>query len=349
VIDELARYEELLDRSDRLRAAGLAFDELRELGRLYRLASARLARLRQREADPESIHHVNSLCVRGYALLYGSRGTPAEERTPLAARLADALARTWHVQAAAWLLLLLGISIGAGLGTRDEQALYALVPESLGYSDGGLETLVHSEEARRAFLARAETPGGENALFASWLFVHNTEVGLLSFATGILAGVPTTLLQTYNGMLLGAFASIFLRDPWPVAFAAWILPHGIPELTAITLCAAAGLLFGLAVAVPQRGDRRAALRAALDPALLLFGSSLPLFALAAGVESFVRESQLSTAPRLAIAALFASSLAAGLVAVRRLARRRSVELDWLAELSARRRLGSPDSGSARPC
>lgn len=346
--DELARFEALLDRSDRLRAAGLAFDELREIGRLYRLASARLARLRQRDDDPESIHHVNSLCVRGYALLYGSRGALPEERTPLGVRLTGALARTWHVQAAAWLLLLLGMTIGAGLGARDEQALYALVPASLGYSDGGLEALVHSPESRREFLARAETPGAQNALFASWLFVHNTQVGLLSFATGVLGGVPTTLLQTYNGLVIGAFASIFLRDPWPVDFAAWILPHGIPELTAISLCAAAGLLFGLAVAVPQRGSRRAALRAALDPALLLFGSSLPLFALAAGVESFVRESQLSTAVRLSIAALFAALLLAGLAAVRRLARRRPVELGWLAELSARRPSGSPGSGSARP-
>ena len=346
--DELARFEELLDRSERLRAASLAFDELRELGRLYRLTSARLARLRQRGDDPETTHHLNSLCVRGYALLYGSRGALDREPTPLRLRLADALARTWRVQAAAWLLLLLGGVIGAGLGWRDEQALYALVPASLGYSNGGLEALAHSEEARRAFLAREETPGTQNALFGTWLFVHNTEVGLLSFATGILAGVPTALLQTYNGVVLGAFASIFLRDPWPVDFAAWILPHGIPELTAITLCAAAGLLFGLAVAIPGRGSRRAALRAALDPALLLFGAALPLFGLAAAVESFVRESQLSTATRLAIAALFASLLAASLVAIRRLARRRAVELGWLGELRPHRLHESPGSGSAPP-
>ena len=346
--DELTRFEELLDRAERLRAASLDFDELRALGRLYRLGSARLARLRQRGDDPESIHHVNSLCVRGYALLYGSRGALDPEPTPLRLRLADALARTWRVQVAAWLLLLLGGAIGLGLGGRDDEALAALVPTSLGYSGGGLEALAHSAEARRAFLAGEETPSSENALFGSWLFVHNTQVGLLSFATGILAGVPTALLQTYNGVMLGAFASIFLRDPWPVAFAAWILPHGIPELTAITLCAAAGLLFGLAVAVPPRGGRRVALRAALDPALLLFTAALPLFGLAALVESFVRQSELETAPRLAIAALFASLLVASLLSVRRLARRRAVELAWLGDLRAPGPGGSPGSGSAPP-
>ncbi len=344
-MDEIQRFEELLTRAERLRARSLAFDELRELGRLYRLASSRLAHLRHRRGDPEATHHLNSLSVRAYTLLYASRATQPAPPSTLGARLAGALARTWQVQAAAWALLLLGALIGAGLALRDDQALYALVPDALGYSDAGLEGLAHSAELRREFLAREETPGAENALFGAALFSHNTQVGLLSFAAGILAGVPTVVLQVYNGVLVGAFASIFLRDPWPVEFAAWILPHGIPEFTAITLCAAAGLLLGQAVTSPGRSGRQRALRDALDPALLLIGSSLPLFALAAGVESFVRESQLSTATRLCVAAGFAALLAVALVAVRRLARRRQVELAWLRDLTTRGPDAARSSGS----
>lgn len=346
-MDEIERFDELLGRAERLRVRSLAFDELRELGRLYRLTSSRLARLRHRRDDPEATHHLNSLSVRAYTLLYASRDTQPANPTRLMARLADALARTWQVQAAAWALLLLGALIGAGLALRDDQALYALVPDSLGYSDAGLEGLAHSAELRREFLAREETPGAVNALFGAALFSHNTQVGLLSFAAGMLAGVPTVLLQTYNGVLVGAFGSIFLRDPWPVEFAAWILPHGIPEFTAITLCAAAGLLLGRAVASPGRLGRRKALRDVLDPALLLVGSSLPLFALAAGVESFVRESQLSTSTRLCVAAGFALLLTASLVAVRRLARRREVELAWLRDFSMRGLDEAQSTDSAR--
>jgi uncharacterized membrane protein SpoIIM required for sporulation len=282
--------------------------------------------------------------VRGYTLLYASRDAQPSHARPFAARLAEALARTWQVQAAAWALLLLGALVGAGLALRDDQALYALVPDGLGYSDAGLEGLAHSAELRREFLAREETPGAVNALFGASLFAHNTQVGLLSFATGILGGVPTVLLQVYNGVLIGAFASIFLRDPWPVEFAAWILPHGIPELTAITLCAAAGLLLGRSITSPGRAGRRRALREALDPALLLIGSSLPLFALAAAVESFVRESELSTATRLGVAAGFAALLVAGLVAIRRLARRKEIELVWLRDFTTRGPDGARSSG-----
>ena len=332
--DPAARFAELLDRAERLRLAGLSFDDLRELGRLYRASAARLARLRDRGDDPEAIRHLNALCVRGYGLLYVAPGRRSGGRAWLFDRLPRALARTWHAQCLAWGLLLVGGALGYALGARDDAAIYALVPAGLGYEDGGLSALVETAEAREKFLAREESPAHAKALFGSQLFSHNTQVGLLSFATGILAGVPTCLLQLYNGLTLGAFASIFLRDPRPVEFLAWILPHAIPELTAVTLCASAGLLLGLAVAAPGRGGRAAALREALDPALLLFGASIPLFAAAAVVESFVRESALGTAPRLAVAGTFLALLGLALAGVRRAARTRRVDTRWLGELIA---------------
>ena len=162
--------------------------------------------------------------------------------------------------------------------------------------------------------------------------MHNTRVGLLAFATGMLAAIPTVLLQLYNGLILGAFASIFLHDASLLPFLAWILPHGIPELTAITLCTAAGLQLGAAVAFPGRRGRAALLRAAVPPALVLFGAALPLLLVAAVIESAVRQSAWGTAARLAVAALCLLATLAVLAATRRSARS-SVETDWLHELS----------------
>jgi uncharacterized membrane protein SpoIIM required for sporulation len=340
-----ARFVELLERAERLRLAGIAFDDLRDLGRHYRGAAARLARLRDRGDDPEAIRHLNALCVRAYGLLYVAPGRRTGGRAWLFERLPQALARTWHAQCLAWALLAAGGLVGYALGVRDAEAIYALVPASLGYEDGGITALVETVEAREKFLEREESPVHENALFGSQLFSHNTQVGLLSFATGILAAVPTCLLQVYNGLVLGAFGAIFLRDPWPLEFLAWILPHAVPELTAVTLCASAGLLLGLAVAAPGRGGRTAALREALDPALLLFGASIPLFGIAALVESFVRESAMGTAPRLAIAATFVAFLVAALAGVRRAARRRAVDVRWLGDLIAPAHSGAPGTGS----
>jgi uncharacterized membrane protein SpoIIM required for sporulation len=339
------RLSELLDRSEGNRAGQLSFDELRELGRLYRVNAAWLARVRERDEDPEAIRHLNAVCARAFALLYASRAAPRTQDQSVASRVFDAIAHTWRPQVLAWLLLLVGALLGGALGSRDPAALAALVPATLGYSQADLETLSRSREARARFLSREETPAAEKAFFGAVLFTHNTQVGLLAFATGILAGVPPILLQLYSGMMLGAIASIFLRDPWPIDFLAWILPHGIPELTAVTLCTAAGLALGKAVATPGRLGRREALRAAVDPALLLFGTSVPLFFGAGLVESFVRESKLSTMVRLSIAGAFALLLLAGLALSRHLARQRRVDVAWLAELTGPRRSGSTSSGS----
>jgi len=339
------RFEALLDRCERLRAGGLPFDELGELGRRYRAHTARLARLRERDDDPAEIRHLNALCVRAYSFLYVPPASERSLRTVVLERLPDALGRTWRVQALAWTLLLAGITLGGALAWRDPQSLHAFMPAGCGYTPDRVDQLIASPAARADFLGRSAVPATINAFFGSALFAHNTRVGLLAFATGMLAGVPTVLLHLYNGILLGAFAAIFFRDPLPLDFLAWILPHGIPELTAITLCAAAGLCLGGAVAAPGRQGRRRALREAVNPALLLFGGSIPLFALAALAESFVRESTLGTAPRLGIAAAFAAGLVAALLAVRRFSRRVPVDAAWLGELMARDRGGSPGSGS----
>ena len=154
------------------------------------------------------------------------------------------------------------------------------------------------------------------------------------------------MLQLYNGLMVGGFSAIFLRDPWPIEFVAWLLPHAVPEFTAVTLCVAAGLMLGGAVAAPGRRTRREALARNATSALLLIGAAIPLFFLAALVESFVRESALGTLPRLSIAGLLAALLLAGLFAVYRLSRQAPVDTDWLLEVLGPQSR-EPGTGSAR--
>jgi uncharacterized membrane protein SpoIIM required for sporulation len=256
-----ATFEKLLARCERLRPGGLSFDELRELARRYRATLARLARLREQGDDDEAIRHLNSLCARAHAHL-AITPAAAVSGPPLLARIPEALARTWWAQLSAWALLILGITAGAALVSNDPRAVYGLVPATLGYEPDVLDRLLSSPEARAHFLARSETPASANLLFGSWLFANNTRVGLLAFATGMLAGIPTVLLAVYNGVTVGALGAVFFRDELPVDFLAWILPHGVPELTAVTLCVAGGLVLGGAIAAPGRKTRAEALREA---------------------------------------------------------------------------------------
>jgi uncharacterized membrane protein SpoIIM required for sporulation len=340
-----ARFEALLDRCERTRIHALGLEELRELGRLHRRHLAVLARLRARGLDAGRIGHLNALCVRAHTLLY----VPERERWAPARFVREtipaAFARTWPAIVLAWLLLAGGTLVGAGLVARDPQAMKMLVPRCMCESPDRMDDLARSRTVREEFLARTPVAATSNMAFGSMLFTHNTRVGLLAFASGILGGIPTVLLQLYNGIVLGAFAAVFFRDPWPIDFLAWILPHGIPELTAITLCAAGGLVLGGAVAAPGRQPRRVAVREAVGPALALVGTAVPLLFLAALTESFVRESTLGTGARLAVAGAYTVALVAGLGAIRRLAHRTREEASWLADLMPRL-AASPDTRSA---
>src|SRR2546428_7290363 len=167
------RFEALLDRCERLRAGGLPFDELSELGRLYRAHTARLARLRERDDDPATLRHLNALCVRAYSFLYVPPPSERSLRTLVVERLPDALGRTWRVQALAWALLLTGIALGGALAWRDPQALHSFMPSGCGYTPERIDRLIASHQARADFLARSPVPTALNALFGSELFPHN--------------------------------------------------------------------------------------------------------------------------------------------------------------------------------
>lgn len=337
------RFEQLLDRAETIRIRGLELADLRELVALQRQISARLARLREPGDDSERIRYLNSLCVRAHTLLNAQPPLRAVRPGQWARRIAATLGQTWRAQALAWLLLAVGAAIGATLTWQDPRAVSLFVPAEIGYEATRIEQLAISSDARARFLTWEAKPAGVSAVFGSFLFAHNTQVGLLSFATGVLAGVPTLLLQLYNGILLGAFSSIFLVDDLRWRFLAWILPHGVPEMTAITLCAAGGLLFGEAVALPGRRGRAAALRRIFPAALMLFSASLPLFLFAALLESFVRESALSTTARFVIAGMGAAAVVALLTTSRWFDRSRPHRNPWLQELIGPVRNGSPDN------
>jgi uncharacterized membrane protein SpoIIM required for sporulation len=118
---------------------------------------------------------------------------------------------------------------------------------------------------------------------------------------GVLGGVFTTVLVLYNGMMLGAFVAIHYRAGIQSELWGWILPHGITELLAIVLFGGIGLLFGRAVISPGVLSRAESLkRAGIEAGQTCLGAGAMLV-LAALVESYLRQSHLSTISRLAFA------------------------------------------------
>ncbi len=194
--------------------------------------------------------------------------------------------------------MLLFIS-GAGFGwlgmVFDPDAAPYLVPEQHLHMDPAKRA---EEEAKRA---EDGTKRGasveEQAAFSSFLFTHNISVAILAFALGLTAGIGTAIALFANGLMLGSLAWVYASKGLAGWFWAWILPHGIPEISAICIAGAAGFVMARALVAPRGLSRRKALRKESVTAVKLLIGTFALFVLAGCIEGTI--SQIHP-PRLSV-------------------------------------------------
>lgn len=115
---------------------------------------------------------------------------------------------------------------------------------------------------------------------------NNIRVCILAFVLGFTFGIGTLYVLITNGILIGVIAGIYFHKAQSLFFWSLIIPHGVPELFAIFLSGAAGLIIGYALINPKGLSRKDAfIVAARDAGLLLLGC-IPILIIAAFVESF---------------------------------------------------------------
>ena len=274
-------------------------EELARLDVLYRRTAVQLAQVSTRTRDARTIQYLNDLVAAAHGVIYlpPRRSLFAETGKFLTEGFARSFARTWRYHAVSAVLVLGGALVAYFAALDDTLAMYALLPpQDVRMPGAEVESL---EEVLRS---GRDQSGGEKFGFASMLFSNNLRVGITAIGLGVLAAVPTVILLVYNGAMLGAFAAMHHQKGIYAEFWAWILPHGITEIGAIILCGGIGLMLGNAVVNPGLRSRAESLRdAGIEAAKVAGGVAVMLLA-AAIIESYLRQSHLSTAARLAFAA-----------------------------------------------
>jgi uncharacterized membrane protein SpoIIM required for sporulation len=298
---EWEALDELLKRMEKRGVRVLNDEAILALPRLYRSALSSLSVARETSLDRALILYLEQLCTRAYFQIYGvpvSAGRQLVEffKTgwPMAVR------SLWRETLVAFLLTLAGTIAAYGLVHADPSWFYTMIPD--GMAQGRDPTA--SAQMLRDTIYQAEKEPGMNdsmlATFAVFLFTHNSQVCIFSFALGFAFAVPTVLLITYNGMMLGAMVAVFADKGLGVGFAGWIAIHGTTELFAIVLAGAAGIHIGTAVAFPGREARmESAVRAGRRAAVVMAGVVCMLL-LAGLLEGIGRQTIQSDALRFAI-------------------------------------------------
>jgi uncharacterized membrane protein SpoIIM required for sporulation len=159
-----------------------------------------------------------------------------------------------------------------------------------------------SREELLKVLSSREKNGSLLLVFASALFSNNTLVSLLIFGLGVLGGVPTLLLVLANGLMAGALMSLHTHRGLSTELTGWLMIHGVTELAAIVIFAAAGLRMGALVLWPGRRTRVDALAAEGGTIGEAAVGGVIMLLVAAFLEGVGRQTVVATDQRLVIGA-----------------------------------------------
>ena len=294
--------EALIADADTRGLRALSAHQLARLPHLYRATLSSLSVARSISLDRALVAYLENLVGRAYFVVYGTRQVLRQHladfflwRLPQAVRDAR-----WHLAVAA-LILLAGALAAFAMTLADQELYYVFV----GDMAGGRTPASSTEELRAGLY---DDGGGGAAMlttFAAQLFSHNSRIGILAFALGFVAGLPTLLLLFYNGLTLGGFAALYHDRGLSADLWGWLLPHGITELLAVVLCGAAGLLLAHGLVFPGAKPRLDGLRErGRHAALVVVGAVLMLF-FAGGIEGIFRQSVTHMGVRYGVATLTA--------------------------------------------
>jgi uncharacterized membrane protein SpoIIM required for sporulation len=255
---------------------------------LYRRASSDLVQARTYGAGVDITRFLETLVARGYALLYAP--PPLRARANLRLFFRDRFPRALRRERRAFGLVCLAFVAGLLLGgiatAFDPEAARLFVPAE--HQQLSPHERVARDEA--AWRSGEHTPSvSGHAAFSSFLFTHNIGVTIVCFAIGIAWGLPTLLLIAYHGVFLAALGVAYFEDGVGVFFLAWILPHGVIELTCMLLGGTAGLLLGRGVLWPRGLPRAERVRAEARAGLDLLGGCAALLIVAGLIEGTISQ------------------------------------------------------------
>jgi len=117
--------------------------------------------------------------------------------------------------------------------------------------------------------------------------INNVRVSFMAFALGILSSAMTGYILLQNGIMVGAFQYFFIQKGLGWISFSTIFLHGALELSAIVIAGAAGMVVGNSWMFPGTYSRSVSLTRGVKVALKIIIGLVPVFIVAAVIESFV--------------------------------------------------------------
>ncbi|MBP3952675.1 stage II sporulation protein M [Bacillus suaedae] len=264
-------------------------EEINQFHRLYQKATQNLSYSQTYFGQDDVTAYLNGLVAKSHNLLYRDQVSSMKQiRTFFGTTFVRLLSEQWRFVVIAMLLFTLGAAGSFAAVINDPLHLYSVLPpqiaqgvnpDQLGASDGMVDAPVMSAE----------------------IMTNNIQVAILAFAGGITFGLLTIYILIYNGIIIGALAALFWQYDKTYDFWAYIVPHGMIELTAIFIAGGAGLLMGYKLFVPGSYSRGYQLKEQAKRSVQLLLGTIPLFIIAGVIEGFITPAAISLEAKYLVA------------------------------------------------
>ncbi|MBP1966895.1 stage II sporulation protein M [Paenibacillus aceris] len=273
------------------RKRGLHASHINRFTELYKTVSAHLATMQTHSPADETTVYLNHLVSQAHNAMYRESHSSSTQMKEFFLHYFPSLIRARSLFVAlAFLLFVLGGLLGFLSVWKDPLNLSLIMPGAMADSIDPSKTA---------------DPRGDlhSPLVSTAIMTNNIRVAVLAFISGVTLGIGTVYLMISNGLLVGALAAVFMQSGKGYVFWAYILPHGIIELTAIFIAGGAGLYMGYRFFVPGPYPRKLRfLESAKESAQLLIGT-IPLFIIAGIIEGYITPSTLSLEMKYIIAGI----------------------------------------------
>lgn len=268
---------------------GLSKLEVREFGELYRRAAADLAIARSETRDPKLINYLNSLVIRAHGRIYRaeSQGTSLIA-TFFAEDLPQTFRRNWRYMAVAFASFA-AFAVFGFIATWVDTDFTHFVMLS------GITTEITANNQWWLRLNDANQVG------ASQILSNNILVTFRVFAMGAFFGIGAFYDLAFEGARFGSvFAACYkLNPPFGDALAAFVVGHGVIELSCIFFCGGAGMMIGYSLINPGDLTRgQAVKKKGMEAARIVIGCAC--FLVVAGIiEGFLSPAALPPVVKIA--------------------------------------------------
>lgn len=278
--DDWKQLEQLVTKLHKNKR-NLTAADINQFDRLYQKAAQHLSYSQTYFANEDVTAYLNSLVSKSHNLLYKDQVSSMKQfRHFFSTKFIGLLVEQWKFVVVAMLLFIVGGLASFISVANDPSTIYSILPTEMAQGIDPDQLGANNESVDSPFMSAT-------------IMTNNIQVAILAFAGGITFGLLTVYVMISNGILIGALAALFWQHGMFYEFWAYIVPHGMIELTAIFIAGGAGLLMGYKLFDPGQFSRGYQLKVNAKRSVQLLLGTIPLFFIAGVIEGFITPASLS--------------------------------------------------------